>query len=156
MAALIREYAGAGIKHSSGARSVKTGWNPEDQEAWKHAYEVRWMARGSFTTDGQGKKIDDPASKVWFHGSPHQIEVLAGGSSITRNRELAIAFSYKPSQLEVDNDGRITHNGTRKGYLYVVDEPISMGDVEVHPACSNDDPWEWVTKRPVQLRVLQV
>ena len=112
------------------------------------------MARGTFTTDGKGR-IDDPASKVWYHGSPHLMDVLVVGSSITRNRALAVAFSYKPSRVSVNDEGKVNHNGTRKGYLYEVDQDVLPDSIVVHPSCLADDPWEWVTKKPLKLKIIE-
>ncbi len=109
---------------------------------------------GTFTTDGKGK-IDHPTSKVWYHGSPHSMEVLSAGSSITRNRDLAVAFSYKPSQVSVNDEGKVSHNGTRKGYLYEVIQDVMPEDIGVHPSCLSDDPWEWVTKKSMKLKMIE-
>ena len=111
-----------------------------------------------FTTDGKGKPIDDPDSQHWYHGSPLSLDVLATGSSVTRSRELAIAFSHKPSQLGVADDGTISHNGKQNGYLYEVAEALAPDDLRPHGACvehSPNDLWEWVTKRPLRLRLIQ-
>ena len=111
-----------------------------------------------YIDDGKGKPIDEPESQIWYHGSPLLIEILATGSSITRNRELAIAFSHKPSQLGVADDGTIDHDGKQNGYLYEVAEPVSLEDIYVHPKIneiSPNDLWEWLTKRPFQLKLIQ-
>jgi len=111
--------------------------------------------------DGDGKLIDNPESQTWYHGSPLLLEILATGSSITRNREIAIAFSHKPTRLEVSSDGTnqtIQHNGKQNGYLYEIDEIVSLDDIYIHPKVneiSPDDPWEWLIKRPFRLRLIQ-
>ena len=107
-----------------------------------------------FSTDGKGKKLDDPESSVWYHGSPSKLGILSAGSSVTRSKELAIAFSHKPTILSVSDDGRISHNGRIVGYLYQVDEIVSPEDVSIHPACRTDDPWEWVTHKSLRLRLI--
>ena len=111
-----------------------------------------------FTADGKGKTLDDPESEIWYHGSSLLLDVLAAGSSITRNRELAIAFSHKPTELGVSDNGEISHNGEENGYLYEVAEPVALEDIYVHPsveATIPDDPWEWLTKRAFKLKLVQ-
>jgi len=111
-----------------------------------------------YIDDRKGKPIDDPESQTWYHGSPILLEVLATGSSITRNKELAIAFSHKPSQLGVSDDGIIHHNGEQNGYLYEIAELVSLEHIYVHPdiiIVNPNDPWEWLTKRPFQLKLTQ-
>jgi len=111
-----------------------------------------------YIDDGKGKPIDEPESQIWYHGSPLLLEMLATGSSITRNRGLAIAFSHKPSQLGVSNDGTIHHNGEQNGYLYEIAELVSLEDIYVHPdinIVNPNDPWEWLTKRPFRLKLIQ-
>lgn len=108
----------------------------------------------SFTSNYKGTFIDDKDSLVWYHGSPVEMSLLRKGSSITRNRELAIAFSHKPTELSVSDNGTIEHNGKLEGYLYTVDEELLNDDIYVHEACLNDDPWEWLTKREVKLKLL--
>jgi len=90
-------------------------------------------------------------SRTWYHGSPLEIDFLKIGSSITKNKNLAMAFSYKPTQLSVDNNGNITHNGTKKGILYRITEEIGLNDIEKHSACSTEDPWEYITKRELKI-----
>lgn len=108
----------------------------------------------SFKTDGNSI-IDDKESKIWYHGSPYEIEVLKTGSSVTRNKQLAIAFSHKPTQLSVNDDGTIIHNGSVKGYLYSIDEEIEDNNLKVHQACEEKDPWEWITKREYKLKLIK-
>jgi hypothetical protein len=111
-----------------------------------------------FITDGKGKPIDNAQSQSWYHGSPVLLEVLATGGSITRNRGLAIAFSHKPTQIGVSDDGTISHNGKQNGYLYEIAEPVSWEDIHPHPkvkAIAPDDLWEWLTTRPFRLKLIQ-
>lgn len=107
-----------------------------------------------FSTDGKGPKLDDANATTWFHGSPERLTVLAARSAITRNRQLAEAFSHKPTRLSVANDGTVEHNGTVPGYLYAVDEEVGIDDAAPHPAVSGDDPWEWTTTRDLKLRLI--
>ena len=47
------------------------------------------------------------------------------------------------------------HNGTEKGYLYVIDEPIVVGvDVYQHPRTVMDENAEFLTKRPLKVRMI--
>jgi hypothetical protein len=114
-----------------------------------------------YIDDGKGKPLDDPESQLWYHGSPLLLEILAIGSSITRNKELAIAFSHKPSRLEASGNGKILtihHNGEQNGYLYEIAELVSLEDIYVHPdinIVNPNDPWEWLTKRPFRLKLIQ-
>ena len=108
----------------------------------------------AFYTTGKGAPLDDAQSKAWYHGSPERLTTLSAGSAITRNRRLAEAFSHKPSTMSVSNSGHIRHDGTKPGYLYVVDEPVSGDDAEVHPGIVKSDPWEWTTKRDLKLRLV--
>lgn len=108
----------------------------------------------AYYTDGKGFPLDDAHGTAWFHGSPEKLTILAAGSAITRNRRLAEAFSHKPSILSVSKNGHIRHNGTKLGFLYVVDEPVGSEDAEVHPGIVRSDPWEWTTKRGLKLKLL--
>lgn len=94
---------------------------------------------------------------VWYHGSDKQFSVLKAGSTITQWKQLAQAFSHKPTQLSYSEDGRITHNGQRRGYLYQIDEPVQLGDdVFAHPHSSMDPNAEFLTKRPLKVKLLAV
>jgi len=108
----------------------------------------------AFVGDHKGQKIDQEASKTWYHGSPKQLTHLRVGSSITRNRDLAVAFSHKPSQLGVDDQGQISHNGQMDGYLYEV-VGVQAEGIYVHPACESDDPWEWLIKEAYQVILIE-
>jgi hypothetical protein len=96
--------------------------------------------------------------KPWFHGSPYQIEILRAGSTITRDEALARAFSHKPAILCIDDDGpggrRIQHNGVQPGLLYVIDEVVGDEDVYPHPNSSMLPGYEWLTRRPLRLRLV--
>ncbi len=93
---------------------------------------------------------------IWYHGSNKKFEVLREGSTITQWRELAEAFSHQPSILAYDDDGVIQHNGTEKGYLYIIDEPIVIGeDVYQHPTTTMDLNAEFLTKKPLKVRLVE-
>ena len=92
----------------------------------------------------------------WYHGSPLSLSVLAAGSTVTQWRALAEAFSHKPSRLAYDSIlGAIAHDGVLPGRLYVLDEPVILGtDLRPHPRTSMDPGVEWLTTRPLQLRLI--
>lgn len=78
------------------------------------------------------------------------------GSTITPWRELAEAFSHKPSILSIEDDGSIVHNGYKKGYLHVVDEIIEVGkDIYQHPRTTMEENTEFLTKRPLKLKLIK-
>ena len=90
---------------------------------------------------------------IWYHGSPHNLLVLAAGSTITTWKELAEAFAHKPTLLEYDTvHGAIRHNGTTPGFLYVLGEDIDIRkDIQPHPDSTMDAHVEWLTTRPLRL-----
>ena len=57
-------------------------------------------------------KID--TNGIWYHGSNMVFSEMKEGSTITQWKELAEAFSHKPSLLSYDDNGTIYHNGTEK------------------------------------------
>jgi hypothetical protein len=99
--------------------------------------------------------------KTWFHGSPFRIEILAPGSTITQDEDLARAFSPKPPLVSLEDDPalspglpRIRHNGSQPGLLYRIDEAVSPGDVIPHPNSSMPPGFEWLTRRPLKLLLI--
>lgn len=97
----------------------------------------------------------DPAG-VWYHGSDTVFTTLREGSTITQWKELAEAFSHKPTMLCTEDDGSISHNGTAKGYLYVIDEPVEVGtDIYPHPRTTMDENAEFLTRRPLKVRMIK-
>jgi hypothetical protein len=97
--------------------------------------------------------LDEPAG-TWYHGSPLQLTVLRSGSTITPERQLACAFSHKPTILCVADDGRIQHNGKTPGLLYRIAEPVAPDDVYPHPRSTMPAGLEWLTKRDLRLELL--
>ena len=96
-----------------------------------------------------------PLSGIWYHGSDKRFEVLRENSTVTPWRELAEAFSHQPTRLSYDDQGRIFHNGTQKGYLYVIDEPVAVGeDIYPHPRTTMDENAEFLTKRPLKVKYI--
>ena len=93
---------------------------------------------------------------TWYHGSNKIFTELRENSTITQWRELAEAFSHRPTGLGYDDDGRIIHNGTEKGYLYIIDEPVTVGeDVYQHPRTTMDANAEFLTKRPLKVKLIR-
>lgn len=100
-------------------------------------------------------KIEINPDGIWYHGSDKDFTELREKSTITQWRELAEAFSHQPSRLSYDDKGIISHNGTKKGYLYIIDEPIVVGvDIYQHPRTVMDENAEFLTKRPLKVRVI--
>ena len=100
-------------------------------------------------------KIVIQPNGLWYHGSNKVFAELKTNSTITQWRELAEAFSHQPSGLGYDDDGVISHNGTEKGYLYIIDEPITVGDdIFQHPRTTMDENAEFLTKRPLKVKMI--
>lgn len=100
-------------------------------------------------------KLKIEPSGIWYHGSNLVFDLLRPGSTITQWRELAEAFSHKPTTLAYDANGVISHNGTEKGFLFVVDEPVTVGiDIVPHPRSSMAPNVEFLTSRPLKLRLI--
>ena len=101
-------------------------------------------------------QIEIKSDAPWYHGSDKLFSELAAGSTITQWRELAEAFSHQPGWLSYDDDGRISHNGTKPGYLYVIDEPVTVGeDIYQHPRTTMDRNAEFLTKRPLRVKLVK-
>lgn len=101
-------------------------------------------------------KIKIDPDGTWYHGSNLIFSELKTGSTITQWRALAEAFSHQPTMLCYDDNGVLSHNGVQKGYLYVIDERIEIGtDVYPHPRTSMDENAEFLTKRPLAVRLIE-
>lgn len=100
-------------------------------------------------------KIPFDPHGTWYHGSNVRLTELKTGSTITQWRELAEAFSHKPTLLEYREDGSILHNGQAHGYLYAIDETVVMNDdVYQHPRSAMDPNAEFLTSRPLRVRLI--
>ena len=95
------------------------------------------------------------AQQRWYHGSQQKLTELQQGSSITQNRDIARVFSHRPSLVSQEADGTIKHDGTAPGYLYVVAEPLAAEDIYPHPHAVNVSRWEWLTKRPLRVQLVE-
>ncbi len=92
----------------------------------------------------------------WYHGSNKVFDVLIEGSTITQWRQLAEAFSHKPTILAIDDDNTIFHNGKEYGYLYIIDEPIEIDkDIYAHPNTTMDKGLEFLTKRKLKVKMVE-
>ncbi|SFS03904.1 hypothetical protein [Anaeromicropila populeti] len=101
-------------------------------------------------------RIEINPNGIWYHGSNNIFSELRKGSTITQWRELAEAFSHQPLSLGYDDDGLIQHNGTEKGYLYIIDESIKVGkDVYQHPGTTMDLNAEFLTNRPLRVKLIK-
>ena len=103
-------------------------------------------------------------SLPWYHGSQQPLTKLRTGSSISQNRDLAKAFSHRPSLVSMSDrgDGEVSpetigirHDGETPGFLHVVSEEIGPDDVHPHPHPANATGWEWVTDRELKLELVE-
>lgn len=101
-------------------------------------------------------KFQYNAGTVWYHGSNKSFTILKEGSTITPWRELAEAFSHKPTSLEYNDAGKIQHSGIHPGYLYKIDEPVEPGkDIYPHPRSTMDTYAEFLTGRPLRVKLIK-
>jgi hypothetical protein len=47
-----------------------------------------------YTNNPKDKHMEWDYNKAWYHGSPLELKILRKGSTITQDRELAMAFSH--------------------------------------------------------------
>ena len=92
---------------------------------------------------------------TWYHGSQKELTKLRVGSSITQNRNVAKAFSHRPSLLTQSEGGTVKHDGVTPGYLYTVTDEIGPNDVRPHPHPVNVTRWEWLTNRELKLELIE-
>ncbi len=88
----------------------------------------------------------------WYHESPEELTVLRKGSMVTPFREVAKAFSHKPSMLSMGDDlENVKHNGQLIGHLYEVAEAVGPEDL----CCLQDTAQtHWETQRDLRLKYL--
>ncbi len=77
------------------------------------------------------------SSGPWYHGSNLVLDTLRPGSTVTRWKELAEAFSHKPAVLCITKEGRILHTGR---------------EVYQHPRTTMEQGLEYLTNLPLRLR----
>lgn len=99
---------------------------------------------------------------TWYHGSQQKLTELRVGSSITQIRDLAKAFSHRPSLVSRSCPGeflsdkcRVKHDGVTPGFLFTVSEAIEPEDIYPHPHPANADGWEWLTRRELKLKFVE-
>ena len=92
---------------------------------------------------------------TWYHGSQQELTKLRVGSSITQNRNVAKAFSHRPSLLTQSDGGTVKHDGAIPGYLYTVVDEIGPDDVYPHPHPVNATRWEWLINRELKLKLIE-
>ena len=92
---------------------------------------------------------------TWYHGSQQELTKLRVGSSITQNRNVAKAFSHRPSLLTQSEGGTVKHDGVTPGYLYTVADEINSDDVRPHPHPVNATRWEWLINRELKLELIE-
>ena len=101
---------------------------------------------------GRAMDMTDYATP-WYHGSPHRLTILRKGSWITQFREVAEAFSHKPSIISMSDDcQRVSHNGAFPGFLYSIAEPMGPGDVTVLPDTAGT---HWQTQRDLSIELIE-
>ena len=102
-------------------------------------------------------------SKTWYHGSQQRLTTLRAGSSITQNRNVAKAFSHRPSKVAMSyggdgepgiHDWNVRHDGVTPGFLYAVTDEIAACDVRPHPHPVNASRFEWLTNRKLRLALI--
>ena len=92
--------------------------------------------------------------ETWYHGSPFRLTAIRKGSTITQDRDLARVFSHKPTLVSISDEGKIRHNGTLPGFLYLIAEDIRPDDVHPHPRSSMEEGKEWLTTRELRVTVI--
>jgi len=98
-------------------------------------------------------------SRVWYHGSPFELERLSVGSTITQDRDIARVFSHKPPlvSLSTDESGSLSikHSGERPGFLYRIVDEIGSEDVYPHPKTSMEPGQEWLIRRELRIELIE-
>ena len=92
---------------------------------------------------------------TWYHDSQQKLTTLRVGSSITQDRNVAKAFSHRPSLLTQSEGGTVKHDGVTPGYHYTVADEIDPDDVYPHPHPVNTTRWEWLTNRELKLKLIE-
>ena len=104
------------------------------------------------------------AHAEYFHGSPEMFKVLHAGSTVTPIITLARAFSHKPLKLSIEvcensdfgrRQIRISHDGTKHGYLYRVVVTDPEADLIQHPHSKGAAGEEMLTTHDLPLEFLE-
>ncbi len=91
-------------------------------------------------------------SAPWYHGSPEKLALLREGSWVTQFEQMAKAFAHRPALISLGGDGvNVKHNGQWPGFLYMVSESVSPGDVTyLHDTAQT----HWQTNRELRVRLV--
>ncbi|MHB1000779.1 MAG: hypothetical protein ACYC27_16175 [Armatimonadota bacterium] len=88
----------------------------------------------------------------WYHGSPFKLCKLQKGSVVTPFKELAKAFSHKPTKVSMSHGCEVVkHNGTLPGYLYIIADSILPDEILEMPGT---DGTHWLIERDMGLELL--
>jgi len=100
----------------------------------------------------------------WYHGSPAVLNTIRAGSTITRNRKLAMAFSHKPVHVQIDVNEHtetglktvtLTQNGSQRGFLYSVEVRDPNSDTREDPKSVMFPGDEVLTVRELKVKLIQ-
>lgn len=99
-------------------------------------------------------KVTHHAPRQWFHGSPERLDTLRAGSWVTPFRELAKAFSHRPTRISASDSDftKVRHDGKIAGLLYVVAESLEAPDLEELPGT---DQTHWKTMRVLKVQLIE-
>ena len=72
---------------------------------------------------------------------------------MTPFKELAKAFSHKPTCISISDDDflKVRHDGKINGYLYVISEPLSNEDLR---ELEGTDQSHWETTRELEIKLV--
>ncbi len=102
-------------------------------------------------------------SPRWYHGSPHELQSLRAGSTVTPILELAEAFAHRPDRVNInirENDQEpsrtiiIEHNGRQAGFVYEVHVDDPSADLRPHPESTMAPGEEMIGTRDLPLSLL--
>ncbi len=121
--------------------------------------QLRLPVLAESTPDNDDGLMETDFQQPWYHGSPMLLTVLAIGSTITQDRELARVFSHKPTLVsqDIDDTGQrmIKHTGSVNGYLHRIVEVIGPDDIYPHPYSTMGTGQEWLTARELQVEMIE-
>lgn len=95
--------------------------------------------------------------EVWFHGSPSRLTEIRPGSTITRDRTLALVFSHRPTLVsdERNEGGLLRHNGRHDGWLHVLADSIGKEDITPVPGSTLGAGQEFLVTRSVRVTAIE-
>lgn len=93
-------------------------------------------------------------NRTWYHGSQlGDLRELSAGSAVSPSRDVARAFSHRPTLVSAGH--RVRHDGRVGGFLYRVSEPLRAEDLDCPEFAGNEDRVEWHVQRPVRVELLE-